>query len=62
MTGIYLPGKTDPYCEHDDTPFFQLLSRQSHGPLGLAVCDDDEDLGHRAISASGEPSEQVFQG
>lgn len=60
--GIYLPGKTDSYSKHDHALFSQLLSWESHGPLGLAIRDDDKDLGHRAISASGEPSVQAFQG
>lgn len=56
------PGEPDSYGEHNDAPLFQLLSRQSHGPLGLAIRDNDEKLGHSTIPASREPSVQAFQG
>lgn len=40
----------------------QLLGRLGHVPLGPPVGDDEEDLGHRGISAPREPfAEKVLQ-
>lgn len=60
-TDRHSPGEPDSYGKHNDIPLFQLLSRQSHRPLGLAIRDDDEELGHSTMSASREPSVQTLQ-
>ena len=61
QTDRHSPGEPDSYGEHNNIPLFQLLSRQSHGPLGLAIRDNDEELGHSTMSASREPSVQALQ-
>lgn len=62
LTRGLLPGKAHPHGKHSDTSFLQLLGRQCHVSLGPPVSDDDEDLGHRGVSAPGEPlAQKVFQ-
>lgn len=57
-----LPGKAHPHGKHSDPSFLQLLGWQGHVSLGPPVSDDDEDLGHRGVSAPREPSAQeIFQ-
>lgn len=57
-----LPGKADSHGKHSDASFLQLLGRQCHVPLGPPISDDDENLGHRGISAPRKPHVQkVFQ-
>ena len=46
-----LPREVDAHGEHRDTPLLELFGGQGHMPLGPPVGDDDEDLGHRGISA-----------
>lgn len=57
-----LPWEADAHGEHSDAPLLELFGGQGHVPLGPSISDDDEDLGHRGISAPWESFVQkVFQ-
>lgn len=57
-----LPREADAHGENSDAPLLELLGGQGHMPLGPPVGDDDEDLGHRGISAPRESfAQKVFQ-
>lgn len=57
-----LPREVDAHGEYSDAPLLELFGGQGHMPLGPPVSDDDEDLGHRGISAPWESfAQKVFQ-